>query len=91
MKHPAWSQYLLLFPLPPYNVAFESRHQANTAFSHQQADVKQAQFSGINSNIVRGRGGGNKELIDRFISFSHDCLKNNIFKNKRYTDEVSIF
>ena len=56
-----------------------------------KADVKHAQLLGINSNIIRGRGGGDKELIERFINFSRNCLKNKTFRNKRYTDEASIF
>ena len=56
-----------------------------------KADFKGAQLSGVSSRIVRGRGGGDKELIEHFIRFSRKCLKNKIFQNKRYTDEASIF
>ena len=78
MKNPARSQSYYFPPFPHTMLA-------------SKADFKQAKLSGIKSNIVRGRGGGEKELIERFISFSRNCLKIKIFKTKRYTDEAIIF
>ena len=66
MKHPAWNQYLLL-PPPLAHTMLASK-----------TDIKWAQLSGVNSIIIRERGGGDKELIELFISISPDFSSSNI-------------